>query len=82
MGKRIAFATVFAVIIGIIAFSVICPAVRGVEYLPQGEPFAVLTHENATVVSGGNVAADGTITTDGGICILEFPPDREHTVLR
>ncbi|MBQ2315913.1 MAG: hypothetical protein II372_01250, partial [Clostridia bacterium] len=73
MGKRIAFATVFAVIIGIIAFSVICPAVRGVEYLPQGEPFAVLTHENETVVSGGNVAADGTITTDGGICILEFP---------
>ncbi|MBQ1279419.1 MAG: hypothetical protein IIY13_03220, partial [Clostridia bacterium] len=73
MVKRIAFVTVFAVIIGIIAFSVICPTVKGVEYLPQGEPIAVLTHENATVVSGGNIAADGTITTDGGICTLEFP---------
>ena len=73
MKKRITFAAIFAVIIGIIAFSVICPTVKGVEYLPQGEPLAVFTPENATVVSGGNIAADGTITTDGGICTLEFP---------
>ena len=47
-----------------------------VTYKATGEAQARISPSSGNAVSGGSIAEDGTITTDGGICLVEFPVDK------
>lgn len=73
MKKRIVFCIAAAVIAFVISFAVICPSMQKVTYEATGEAQEIISASSGSAISGGSIKADGTVTTDGGICLVEFP---------